>query len=168
MRWGLVCALLLLASPARADGLTEQLFDYFSDKKNYKQVRRDVLEWHGTTRNGCVAFVSTALRHVGMDIPVRGKRDGWGISRITFAFSDYLEQEHAWTKMTDVAELVPGDIVFTDGYPDHVFLFHSWNNERKRIAVVIDNQGFAIRRRLRPKSGSDVAAFSYALRPPKR
>ncbi len=168
MRWGLVCALLLLAGPARADGLTEQLFGYFSHKQNYKQVRRDVLEWHGTTRNGCVAFVSTALRNVGMDIPVRGKRDGWGVSRITFALSDYLEEEHGWTKMADVAELVPGDIVFTDGYPDHVFVFHSWNNERKRIASVIDNQGFAIRRPMHPKPGSDVAAFSYALRPPKR
>jgi len=166
MRLGLVCALLLLANPARADGITDQLDDYISSKKNYNQVKRDVLEWHGTTRNGCVAFVSTALRNIGVDIPLRGKRDGWGVSRITFALRDYLQQEHGWTKMTDVAELVPGDIVFTDGYPDHVFVFHSWRNERKLIALVTDNQGFAIRRPMQPKAGSEIAGFAYALRPP--
>ena len=83
MRGRLVCAVLLLATPAQANVQSEQLFEYFSQERNYKQVKRDVLDWHGTTRNGCVAFVSTALRHVGMDIPVRGKRDGVAAGRVS-------------------------------------------------------------------------------------
>jgi len=151
---------------AVAGGVNERLMDYYADKQNYRAVRREVLDWHGTTRNGCVAFVSTALRHVGVKVPERGKRDGYGVSRITFAFSDYLVEELGWLRLEDAGKLEPGDVVFTDGWPDHVFVFHSWSNERRRVARVIDNQGHSHRRALAPARSSDVAAFAYALRAP--
>ncbi|MBT8496526.1 MAG: hypothetical protein KJO07_25990 [Deltaproteobacteria bacterium] len=163
-------ALCLATYPAAAEStpsVNAELIAYYGKSRSYRRVRRDVLSWHKTTRNGCVAFVSTALRHIGYDIPQRGKLDGWGVSRITFAFSAHLENA-GWTRSNDVAGLRPGDIVFTQGYPDHVFVFHSWASERRRIARVIDNKGLRIRRAMVPAPDSDTAAFAYVLRAPQR
>ncbi len=158
---------LLVAPAARAEELTPtvgtRLIDYYANRRNYRSVKRDVVRWHKTTRNGCVAFASTALRHIGIDIPERGKRDGLGISRITFTFSAYLE-ESGWVRIERTVNLIPGDMVFTTGFPDHVFVFHSWANDDALVANVIDNQGFMLERKMFPDSTSTDAAFSYALR----
>ena len=146
-----------------SQSVNAQLIDYYSKATNYTRVRRDVLKWHKTTRNGCVAFASTALRHIGFEIPVHGKREGWGVSRITFAFSDFLE-EAGWTRIDTAENIVPGDMVFTTGFPDHVFVFHSWSNLRRRVARVLDNKGHLTRRAFTPAEGSEIAPFSYALR----
>jgi hypothetical protein len=161
---------IAIAAPRATAGneepsLSAQLLSYYGNAGNYRKVKRDVLDWHKTTTNGCVAFASTALRHVGYQIPIAGKRDGWGISRITFAFSAYLE-EAGWSKVDKIEELVPGDLAFTTGYPDHVFVFHSWANNRRRVARVLDNQGYLTRRPLSPTRPSRVSAFAYALRAP--
>lgn len=170
----LILLSLLLSTPfstrASANNLSEpginaRLVSYYSEARNYRRVRRDVLDWHKTTRNGCVAFASTALRHIGFDIPVRGKRDGWGVSRITFAFSDFLE-EAGWTRIDNAADIAPGDLAFTTGYPDHVFVFHSWSNRRHRVARILDNKGYLARRAFTPAAGSSNSAFAYALRAP--
>lgn len=162
-------AVMLLAAPAAAEPVNDTLAGYYGKRANWRKVRRDVLAWHKTTRNGCVAFVSTALRHVGVDIPVDAERDGWGVSRITFAFSDYLEQELHWTRSTDLDALRPGDVVFTTGWPDHVMVFLGWRDADARIARIADNKGFALARPLAPPPDSDLAGFAYALRaPPER
>jgi hypothetical protein len=152
-------------SMSRNTALGERLVSFYGKKHNYRSVKREVLKWHGTTRNGCVAFVSTALRRIGYGVPQDDLRDGYGISRITFSFSDYLE-EQGWKRIKSPRGIQPGDLVFTTGFPDHVFVFHSWRNKRRLIARVIDNQGFLTRRHMRPPSSSKHAAFAYALRAP--
>lgn len=162
-------ALLLHVGPAhsqaRSPGLGEQLADYYGKAKNYRKVKRDVMRWHKTTRNGCVAFASTALRHLGVNIPQDLKRDGFGVSRITFAFSAYLE-EMAWVRSENFADLAAGDLVFTTGYPDHVFVFHSWADSKEARVHAIDNMGRMGMRRLFPKKGHAHSAFAYFLRSP--
>lgn len=157
-------AVILVPSIATADTPSDELFAYYGKRANYKKVKRDVLGWHKTTRNGCAAFVSTALRHVGVDVPLRETRDGWGISRITFALSDYLEQDLGWTRVESAGDLSPGDVVFTTGYPDHVFVFAGWKNKKRHIALATDNIGFEKARPLSPDPDSDISAFGYALR----
>lgn len=161
----LVVAFLAPSQPARSSNksLGTQLIEYYQRPANYRAVKRDVLSWHKTTTNGCVAFASTALRHIGFAIPEDGKRDGWGVSRITFSFSDFL-QEAGFHKIKRAQELRPGDLVFTTGYPDHVFVFHSWKSKRKQLAQVIDNKGFKTKRWMTPRPGSSDAAFAYGLR----
>jgi len=161
-----VLVLVLVPSAATAQTANDDLIAYYGQRKNYKRVKRAVLSWHTTTRNGCAAFVSTALRHVGVSVPLREKRDGWGVSRITFALSDYLEADLGWRRITAADDLSPGDVVFTTGYPDHVFVFAGWKDEDDRVALAIDNTGFAIPRPLSPPRDSDTAAFAYALRAP--
>ena len=154
------------ADPVAAErDVGAELAAYAGSKKQYRAIRKDVLAWHKTSKNGCVAYASTALRHIGVNIPLRGVRDGWGVSRITFAFSDHLEKELSWTRVAMTA-LRPGDLVFTTGAPDHVFIFHSWASERRRVARAIDNQGHKHRRPLKPGTSSRLAAFAYALRAP--
>jgi hypothetical protein len=134
-------------------------------------VKKDVLEWHKTTKNACVAFVSEALRHIGVAVPRHGKIDGAGISRITLAFSRYLEDELGWTRSTDLAALSPGDVIFTeddpccDGYPAHVMVFVEWKDRKRKVALIIDNQGFTHSRAL-TGGGDEVSPYAYTLRAP--
>src|SRR5688572_28335332 len=101
------CGLVLVASlvfggvavsPAAADDINAELLRYYAKERHYRAVKKDVLEWHKTTKNACVAFVSEALRHIGVAIPRDGKIDGAGVSRITLAFSRHLEDELGWTR----------------------------------------------------------------------
>ena len=157
---------------AKPSDVTARLHDYYGTRKGYEEVTRDVMKWHKTALNGCVAFASTALRHVGVAIPVDGKLDGLGVSRITGAFSRYLTGELGWSRVDTMAELHPGDIVFsTDapccpGYPNHVMMFDGWSRRDQAVALVVDNQGFHVARPLIPSADSDVDGFGYALRPP--
>ncbi len=172
--WVVTCATALAlgmaAGPAAAGGpgreTGRRLVDYYGTRAGYERVRRDVLAWHKTTRNGCAAFASTALRHIGVAVPRDQKIDGWGISRITFALSAYLEKELGWRRVRDARLLRPGDLVFTTGYPDHVFVFRRWRDRARGVASVLDNRTFAGDRPLFPAAGSDVSGFAYALRPP--
>src|SRR5512138_320981 len=169
MRAAIVLVMLGGAGTARAD--TSKLHTYYGTAKGYAKVTEDVLRWHGTRQNGCVAFASTALRHVGVEIPVDGKIDGQGVSRITRSFSRYLVEELGWTRVESIDELRAGDMLFsTDapccpGYPNHVSMFDGWSQRKKKIALVVDNQGFHIARPLVQSTGSDVDGFAYALRP---
>jgi hypothetical protein len=144
---------------------------YYGTRAGYAKVTGDVMEWHKTRLNGCVAFASTALRHVGVAIPVHGMKDGFGVSRITGAFSRYLSDDLGWTRIESPAELRPGDIVFTTdapccpGYPAHVMMFDGWVNRDHTIGQFVDNQGFHVARSIKHTPGSDVDGFGYALRP---
>jgi hypothetical protein len=161
---------ILASGSAAADTVGERLHDYYGSKAGYREVKADVLRWHKTTRNGCVAFASTALRHVGVAIGETQKIDGEGVSRITRVFVQYLEDGLGWQRITDATQLAPGDLVFTTdvipGYPAHVVMFDRWANRKREIARVVDNQGFATRRPMHPPAGSDLDAFAFALRAP--
>jgi hypothetical protein len=164
--------LLVLTGPAAADdeGVAGRLTETYGTSAGYRAVKKDVLRWHGTTRNGCVAFASTALRRAGVAVPERGILDGEGISRITRVFVMYLEDQLGWTRITDPAALAPGDLFFTTdvipGYPSHVAMFTGWADRRRAIAWVNDNQGWRRRRALDPPAGSAIDPFAFALRPP--
>lgn len=166
-----IVIVMIAAGTARADNT--KLHKYYGTSAGYARVTADVLKWHGTRQNGCVAFASTALRHVGVEIPIDGKIDGLGVSRITRSFSRYLVEQLGWTRIEALDELRAGDVMFsTDapccpGYPNHVAMFDGWARRAARVAWVVDNQGFRIERPLVRAEGSDVDGFGYALRPPE-
>jgi hypothetical protein len=155
-----VVVVMLVAASAAADGVAEKLVDSYGTRAGYRAVRRDVLSWHKTTKNGCVAFASTALRRIGVDVP----RDA---SRLTLPLSEWLET-HGWTRVTDPAALLPGDLVFTERpeFPWHVFVFHSWSDRDRRIARALDNIGFLAARPVLGDAERDITPMAYALRAP--
>jgi hypothetical protein len=165
-------ALLLAAGPsvASASPAGARLHRYLSRADNDRAVRREVLTWHRTMRNGCVAFASTALRRIGVAVPERGLRGGEGVSRITRAFSHFLEEELGWRRVARARDLEVGDLVFTTdapccpGYPAHVFVFAGWKSRARGVALATDNQGRRRARRL--AGGGALDPFAYALRPP--
>jgi hypothetical protein len=167
-----VLVVALGADGARAERVRttgEVLERYVASARNDRALRREVKAWHRTMRNGCVAYASTALRHVGVDIDEQGKLDGDGISRLTRGFSRHLEEKLGWTRVWDAATLRPGDLVFTvdviPEYPAHVFVFHGWVDRRRAIARISDNTGHRKSRPLFPDAG-DLDPFAYALRAP--
>jgi hypothetical protein len=177
MARALIVAIAVLAAvpavPARADSFGDRLNAYYASRRGYREVKADVLRWHKTTRNGCVAFASTALRHLGVEIGESQKIEGEGVSRITRVFVTYLEGDLGWTRITDSTALAPGDLVFTTdvpglpGYPAHVVMFTGWADRKRAVARVIDNQGFKRRRALHPPAGSEIDPFAFALRAPE-
>lgn len=157
----------------QSSGLSALLLRHYASPENYRKVHAEVMRWFGTTRNACVAFISTALRQVGVNIPRRLNRQGYNISTWTAALSDYLEADLGWERITGLESLRPGDIAFTldlDGstrVPAHVFLFVDWLSESKSLARVIDNQGFLHQRYLNRFNSGSFTPFHYALRPPR-
>lgn len=170
---GLILVLtLVFAPPAAADApdLGAQLVTWYGKKKHYKAVKREVLAWHKTTKNACVAFVSTALRELGVDVPLDAKVDGESVSRLTRPFSLWLEDQLGWTRVTEVDDLIPGDVVFTEhaDYPWHVYVFHSWRDQSDHLARVLDNQGYLGVRDVLGTGPGNFTPFAYALRAPSR
>ena len=169
MRAALVAVLLLAtAAPARADTATE-LVEWYGTKKHYRSVKKEVVGWHKTTKNACVAFVSTALRRIGVDVPRDAEVDGEKVSRLTRPLSIWLEDRLGWQRIDDVDALLPGDVVFTENaeYPWHVYVFHSWKDADARIARVIDNQGLLNERDVLGSGEGNFTPFAYALRAPE-
>ena len=132
----------------------------------YRAAIRDLLGWHGTRHNGCAAFVTTALRGVGFEVPDQRLDGSWSNpARLTFSLDAYLERA-GWTRVDDPGALISGDVVFTAGAPDHVMLFHRWADRRTLVAFVSDNQRRRYRRPLRPLTGSALVEFGFARRAP--
>jgi hypothetical protein len=159
------------SAPAERKATTgDAIARYVASATNDRAVRREVKRWHHTMTNGCVAYASTVLRRVGVDIAQDGKLDGDGISRLTRGFSRHLEEHLGWQRITDAAALRPGDLVFTvdvvPEYPAHVFVFHGWIDRRKQIARISDNTGYKKARPLFPPDGGNIDPFRYALRAP--
>jgi lysozyme family protein len=149
---------------------TRRLHDFYSKENNYNSVYDNVMSWYGTTSNGCTAFVSTALRLIGYDVPIEVNADGYNISLWTAALSGYLEDK-GWKRSTLANNMLPGDIVFTDdgGYDDdipcHVYVFSKWHDSSKEVAWVIDNQDFTHRRNIYAGDGIfNFSPFAYFLR----
>lgn len=150
--------------------LTTSLFNFYSNKRNYDAVHNDVMDWFGTTKNACVAFVSSALRLSGYPVP-KTNLDGANISLWTVAFSKYLVDKKKWKKEKDASNLQKGDIVFTEegdfgnGVPAHVYVFAGWEDKTNQIAWVIDNQGFTHLRNINKGGGGfNFTPFDYFLR----
>jgi hypothetical protein len=175
VRWLLILALVAAPVPAHADD-GAKLLAWYGKRAHWKKVRRQVLKWHGTTSNACVAFLSTAMRDVGLDVPRDAQVDGESVSRLTRPFSRWLEEHLGWSRISELGDLAPGDVVFTEHaeYPWHVFVFDAWVDEDARIALVLDNHGFLKRRPLLGDeagqadvdNGAGVTPFAYALRAP--
>jgi hypothetical protein len=162
------------------------LAQYLASKRNTSKVQRAVAKWRkqARRRNGCVAFVATALRHIGVPVPQNERIDGLAISHITLALSCYLRDRLGWQRVSDPFDLSPGDVVFTEdalccpGLPAHVFVFLGWSDRARLIAHISDEHGNRQARPLRgtgsrpaPVRGhahshaaSADAPFAYALR----
>lgn len=146
--------------------------DFYSDEANYRNVYRSVMSWFGSTSNGCVAFASTALRMMGVNVPQNGVWNGERLSLLTKPFSQYLENKLGWDRITDPKDLEPGDLVFTvdepkaPGYPAHVFMHSGYADDAGTISLAVDNQGFTHTRALAGDIKKDYSAFAYALRWP--
>lgn len=178
MKSSVIVLLALISLPAVADtpkakpDITARLHGYYGTRAGYAKVYRDVMGWHRTTQNGCVAFASTALRHVGVAIPHDVRKDGFSVSRITRAFSRYLTEDLKWTRIEKLDQLRAGDVVFTTdapccpGYPAHVMMFAGWTGRNHAVGRFIDNQGFHVARKMIKPEDSNVDGFGYALRPP--
>jgi len=149
----------------------QRLFDYYSKRENYNQVFADVLKFYPAGRsNGCVAFMSSALRRVGVDIPLGVYVGGETVSLVTKPFSRYLTETLGWMRINDANSLQPGDVVMTEddrrypGYPAHTYMFHSWSDRSAGIGWVIDNQDFIHERNVFGYGSYNFTPFAYALR----
>jgi len=146
--------------------------DFYSNEDNYWFVYRKVMSWYGATSNGCVAFASTALRILGVDVPQNGIWNGERLSLLTKPFSSYLENRLGWTRVKDSRDLLPGDLVFTvdepkaPGYPAHVYMHAGYADANRKVSWAVDNQGFTHERALAGDVKKDYSAFAYALRSP--
>ncbi|MEY4063796.1 MAG: hypothetical protein RIR26_4 [Pseudomonadota bacterium] len=146
---------------------------WYSQRANYELVMKDVSLFYKPVRdNGCVAFLSAALRRLGVNVPI----DTEGTespSLVTLPFSRFLEGRLGWKRVTSAEDLRSGDIVFTrdnpsyPGYPAHTYLFQDWSHRETGIALVIDNQDFTHERNIYDnETAFNFTPFSYALRAP--
>lgn len=160
------------ATPTK-QSFNQQLSEWYGQYKNYNTIVQDVKSFYPALRyNGCVAFMSAALRRLGVDIPI-ASHDPESPSLVTRPFSRYLEKQHGWMRIHNASALAAGDVVFTrdnpsyPGYPAHVYMFHSWSNKAFGIARVIDNQDFMHERNIYDNDvGFNFTPFAYALRAP--
>lgn len=162
------------SQPSKAlKSFNQTLSDWYSQNSNYALVMQDVKGFYPPVRyNGCVAFMSAALRRLGVSLPI-ASHDPESPSLVTRPFSNFLEQRLGWIRIRGAHALTTGDVVFTQdnpshpGYPAHVYMFHSWSNRSLGIARVIDNQDFMHERNINDSSaGFNFTPFAYALRSP--
>jgi hypothetical protein len=150
-----------------------RLLNFYTKKPNYDQVYKEVLSFYPAGRsNGCVAFLSSALRLTQTFIPRDKTINGYNVSLVTIAFSDYLSKTLNWKIIKDVNLLLPGDVVMTlppkeyPGIPAHTYMFQSWKDRKKGIGMVVDNQDFSHERNIFGSGTYNFTPFWYALRSP--
>ncbi|WP_148275256.1 hypothetical protein [Desulfosporosinus meridiei] len=99
---------------------------------NQVSVHNRALALHGgITSNNCVYFQAEALRRIGFNIS--------NSMANTIQFSNLLSKL-GFKKDTDIGNLKPGDIVFTQGY-SHTYTFMGWVNPGNYdYAYIVDNQ----------------------------
>ena len=147
-----------------------KLDNWYSKASNYEKVYDSVSDWYPPIRKqGCVAFMTTALRYIGIPVPHRQTK--WGdISLVTLPFSDYLIDELDWRIFKNFSSFQPGDILFTvsdeSSMPTHTLMFHGWVDQSEGLATVIDNQSFIHERNLYGDKKNDYDAIAYGLRSP--
>ncbi|HWQ73035.1 MAG TPA: cell wall-binding repeat-containing protein [Desulfitobacteriaceae bacterium] len=108
------------------------LYYYMLNPDNQVSVHNRAVALHsGITINNCVYFQSEVLRRMGFNIS--------NSMASVVQFSNLLPKL-GFKKDTNIANLKPGDIVFTQGYT-HVYSFMGWVNPGKYdYAYVVDNQ----------------------------
>lgn len=162
--------------PQRSIGGTgnRKAFDFYKVRENYDAVYREVLSFYPQgRRNGCVAFMSTALRMSGTPVPLSLLIQGESVSLVTKPFAQYLTEYLKWKKILRPSELRPGDVVLTEddknypGYPAHTYLFYGWSSQKDGIGLVIDNQDFVHERNIFGYGTYNFTPFAYALRSPE-
>lgn len=152
--------------------INAKLFAYYSVRANYNKVYDSVMGWYGTTSNGCIAFMSEALRQVGVAVPKKSGLGGEPISLVTKPFSYYLEHNLGWKRINKASDLLPGDVVFTidaprwPSWPAHTYMFHSWADKANGTGRVVDNQAFTHNRNIFGYGSYNFSPFAYALRAP--
>lgn len=170
MRWNVS----FLSARVQGGTSNKKLFDFYKIRANYDDVYDEVLTFYPSgRRNGCVAFMSTALRMSGTAVPVWESINGETISLVTKPFARYLQERLGWTKITSANNLQPGDVVLTEddarypGYPAHTYMFYGWSNQKGGIGWVIDNQDFIHERNIFGYGTYNFTPFAYALRSPE-
>lgn len=140
---------------------------YYANPANYRAIRAEVLAWHHTLRNSCVAFTATALWRTGAPLGPETQHQGLAASRLLVPFAAWLRATYD-TEEVGMANLRAGDIVFAGAVGAvtklrHVYVFIAWRDRRRRLARVVDNQG---RLYVRPVLGDRRAysPFAFALR----
>lgn len=157
-----------LSSPS-TEKVNQKLLKFYSTDAGYKQVYIDVMSWYGTTSNGCAAFVSSALRAVGVAVPHGNGTNGYDVSLVAQSLAEWL-LEQGWQKITKSADLQPGDIIVTKDNPEypgfaaHIFMFVDWETKTDGTGVCIDNQGFTHARNIVGSAEYSYTPWSYALR----
>ncbi|AGK97864.1 hypothetical protein Clopa_3036 [Clostridium pasteurianum BC1] len=136
-----------------------KLVSFLSTGNNVQQTETEAVKLHdGNQSNNCVYFSSTALRSIGINVPIWMENTKHYVPYITSL---------GWTRTSDVNQLYPGNIVFTvpdsTGYPSHTYVFMGWvdpNDHTK--AYVADNQADIIHiRSMIDAPGIDAYAFSF-------
>jgi hypothetical protein len=158
-------------NPAASD--SDRLAAWYSVRANYVTVLSDVAEFYKPVRyNGCVAFLSAALRRIGVNIPIASAQQE-SPSLVTRPFSQYLENRLGWRRIGSASNLRAGDVVFTrdnlsyPGYPAHTYMFQAWSRRDLGIALVIDNQDFTHERNIYDNDTAfNFTPYAYALRSP--
>ncbi len=170
MRWNLG----FLPQQSQSGTANMKLLSFYGVRANYDDVFEDVLNFYPSgRRNGCVAFMSAALRRSGTAVPVSGYINGESVSLVTKPFAQFLQDRLGWKKITVANNLQPGDVVLTEddarypGYPAHTYMFYGWSNQRSGIGWVIDNQDFIHERNIFGYGTYNFTPFAYALRSPE-
>lgn len=133
----------------------------------YWAILRDAEYLRRGVDNTCVAFASTALRRLGIDVPTNPVE----ISLVTTPFKEWLEEQEGLVldRIDNLNHLQPGDLCFSKddpnwpGYPAHVYFFIRYYPGDDGKSYVVDNQGTEHVRNL--DSGSPYKTpFAFAFR----
>ncbi|MGL4849958.1 MAG: SH3 domain-containing protein [Clostridium sp.] len=108
----------------------EKLYNYLMNPDNRWAAEDQAVGAHGgILENNCVFFVSSALRNIGIKIPM------------DIGYTTNLERELTslgWEKETNLSTLEAGDICFAG--QAHTYVFMGWANKAAGVAWVADNQ----------------------------
>lgn len=157
--------------PEHESGVKDRLLPFYMEAANYQKVKDRVIDWFGSTVNGCVMFTTTALRMTGTNIPSTRQIGGDVVTLTTKPFVRHMLENLKWQKIEDVRNFQPGDIGVTvdhpkfPTYPSHVYTFIRWKDKANGIAIVNDNQGYMKDRSVFGNASDDKTAF--AVRPPQ-
>ena len=107
-----------------------KLYEYMTSSKNQAKIDKEAIRLHGGIKsNNCIFFVSSALREVGVDIPMS--------TGYTVSLENQLRQK-GWKKHVDLNNLQKGDVAFCG--KAHVYIFMGWADKKQMMAYIVDNQ----------------------------
>ncbi|MGL5647656.1 MAG: SH3 domain-containing protein [Clostridium sp.] len=126
----------------------EKLYNYLMNPDNRWAAEDQAVGAHGgVLDNNCVFFVSSALRNIGIKIPM------------DIGYTTNLERELTslgWERETDLSTLEAGDICFAG--QAHTYVFMGWANKAEGIAWIADNQYSWYGSNFHPRDSHEVDA----------